>query len=97
MSLQSDFNAAVENTPFSQAVAIAVSRTVMSVLAAASPPPAQIALAKRFLLSPVSEIDRYLLPVAAQINMASGSFTVDADIIAAVNAVLLANVKAGIT
>lgn len=96
MTLIADYNAAVENTPFRQQVAISVSRAVMNVMAG-TPTVAQQALAKRFMLSPSAEVDRYVLPVAARIFINSGSFTSDANIDTAVLQVLTVNVSLAIS
>lgn len=97
MTLLDDFNQAIENTPFRQRVAIAVTRRVMTVMAG-SPTAPQQALAKRFMLSPGSETDRYVLPTAARLflnSVAIGTAT-DAQVQTAVDEVLTVNVTLGI-
>lgn len=97
MALKDDYNAAVENPEFRQKVAIAVTRAIMDAVAATTPPASHLALAKRFLLAPAAEIERYLLPIAARIAINAGSFTSDANIQTAANQVLLVNVQLAIT
>lgn len=97
MALIDDFNQAVENTPFRQRVAIAVTRRVMTVMAG-SPTAPQQALAKRFMLAPVSETERYVYPTAARlfINGVTIATATDAQVQTAVDEVLTVNVTLGI-
>lgn len=94
-----DEGVATDDPVFFRKVAIAASRAVMNALAAGSPPANQIALGKRFLLSPESETRRYLLPVAARlvINGVAVNAATDAQINTAVSEVLTANLTAGVT
>lgn len=98
VTLQTDFNEAVENTPFRQKVAIAVTRTVMNVMAG-TPSAAQQALAKRFMLSPSSETDRYIYPTAARIfiNGQTPGTATDTQIQTAVDQVLAVNVTLAVS
>jgi hypothetical protein len=97
MALIDDYKAAIENdTQFRQRLSLALTRVVLNVLAG-TPTAGQQALGKRFLLSPESEVDRYLLPVAAKLALNGGSFTSDADVNTAAQAVLAVNVTLGIT
>lgn len=99
MPLLDDYNAAVENPQFRQRVAISVTRTVMNVMAG-SPTAPQQALAKRFMLAPSAEVDRYTLPVAARLFINGVTVIADANdtqIQTAVNEVLAVNVALGIT
>lgn len=96
MAAIDEYIAAVENdNRFRQRLMIIVTKAVMTVLGG-SPTPGQLALGKRFLLAPGTEIDRYLLPVAARLALNAGSFTDDTAITTAVNQVLTINVTAGI-
>lgn len=98
MALIDDFVAAVDNTTFKRRVAIAVTRTVMSVMGG-SPTAPQQALAKRYMLAPEAESARYALPVAARLNINGvtdiGAAT-DPQIQTAVDQVLAVNVTLGI-
>lgn len=98
MTLQSDFNESVENGAFRQKVAIAVTRTVMNTMAG-SPTADQKALAKKFMLSPAGEVDRYVFPTAARIfiNGQTPGTSTDAQIQTAVDQVLTVNVALLIT
>lgn len=97
MALIDDYHAAMDNdSQFRQRVAMAITRTVLTTLAGTPTAPQQ-ALGKRFLLSPQSEIDRYLIPIAARLALNGGSFTSDADINTACTSVMTANVTLGIS
>lgn len=99
MAYIDDYRAAVENdAQFKQRLFLAVSRQVINAMPpiVASPPASHTALAKRFLLDPRGEVDRYLLPVAARIAINGGSFTSDADLQTAVGQVLLLNATIGV-
>jgi hypothetical protein len=104
MALIDEYRAAVENdTEFRQRVTIAVSRVVMAAMTttntpdATTKPPAQQALAKRFLLDPGSEVSRYLLPIAARMAIVGASYTDDAAVNAAAQFVLTLNVQLGVS
>lgn len=92
MSYASDYQNAIQNdNQLRQRMTIAVSRIVIQTMQG-TPTPDQIALAKRFFLNPESEVDRYLLPVAAQMSLSTASFTDDTALQTAVNTVLGINV-----
>lgn len=89
-------NALANDTQFRQRLEIAVSRIVIQTMQA-SPTAAQQALAKRFFLSPQSEVDRYLLPVAAQMSISAANFSDDTALQTATNTVLGINVTLGVS
>lgn len=95
MALLDDYNA-IASSGLQPRIAVSVSRAVFTVLARTTPPPTvdEKALAKRFMLSPENEAQRYLLPVIARllINGVTVSTATDAQLQTAVNEVLAANV-----
>lgn len=92
-----DYQNAIENqTQFRQRLAVAVSRIVIQTMQG-TPTLDQTALAKRFFLNPAGEVDRYILPVAAQMSISSANFGDDAALQTAVNTVLGINVTLKIT
>lgn len=96
MALIDDYKASIENdNQFRQRLAMALTRNVLTVMGG-TPTAAQSALAKRFLLAPTAEIDRYLVPVAARLALNGGSFTDDTALNTAVTSVLTVNVTLGI-
>lgn len=99
MALDNDYIAAVDNTPFRRRVAIAVTRTVMNVMGG-TPTVDQKNLSKRFLLAPEGEVARYVLPVAAKLNIngvTDLTAATDAQVQTAVDQVLAVNVTLQIT
>jgi hypothetical protein len=100
MALIDDYRAEIENdTQFKQRLFLALSQVIINAMppVVANPPPAHVALAKRFMLDPRGETDRYLLPVAARVRLNSGQLSDDAALITAVQQVLLLNVALAIT
>lgn len=94
-----DYRLTLENdTQFRQRVAVAISRVIINAMPpiVASPPATHIALAKRFLLNPQSEVDRYLLPIAARMAISGASFTDDAALTTATSQVLVLNAALGV-
>jgi hypothetical protein len=99
MAFIDDYKAAIENdTQFRQRLMLALSRVIINNMppVVANPPAANSALAKRFMLNPASEVDRYLLPVAARIGINGGQLSSDADLTQAVGQVLLLNATLGV-
>jgi len=97
MALIDDFNASLE-TGMRHRVGLAVSRVVMEAVAAATPPASHLNLARKFMLDPNGEVDRYLLPIIARLvinNVALTSAT-DAQIVTATQQVLAVNAQLGI-
>jgi hypothetical protein len=96
MALIDDWNASLESG-LRQRVGVAVSRAVMSVVAG-SPTVAQSNLARKFMLDPNGEVDRYLLPIIARLvinGVAIGSAT-DAQVTTATTEVLSVNAQLAI-
>jgi hypothetical protein len=98
MAFIDDYIAATDSLPFRQRVGLAVSRVVMEAVAAQSPPPEYLNLARKFMLSPEGEVTRYLLPIAARlvINAVTVNAATDAQILTATQQVLAVNVQLGI-
>lgn len=98
MALIDDYNQAVENPTFRMKVAVQVAKAVATAIDATTPPAAHLNLARRYYLAPGAETDRYLLPTAARLAMASVTIVnaTDAQIATAVTAVLADNAELGI-
>jgi imidazolonepropionase-like amidohydrolase len=97
MPLGNDYQAMLE-AGLRNKVAIAVSQVVMTAVGAATPPPEHLNLARKFMLSPESEVDRYLMPIVARlvINGVTIATATDAQIITATQQVLAVNAQLGI-
>jgi hypothetical protein len=94
MALIDDYKAAIENdTQFRQRLLIALTKVIINNMPpiVPTPPAANTAVAKRFLLSPESEVQRYLLPVAARMRITGAAFTDDAALELAAGQILLLN------
>lgn len=99
MALVDEYKLALENdTQFRQRLLLAVTKVIIQAMppTVANPPAAHQALAKRFMISPEGEVQRYLLPVAARLAINGGSFDKDADLVTAVQQVLVLNAYLGI-
>ena len=98
MAALDDFIAATDDTQFRQKVSMTVARVIMDAVNVATPPTQHLNLARKFMLSPGSEVERYLLPIAAQLIIAGVSVSAanDAQILTAAQQVLSANVKLNI-
>lgn len=97
MASLEDFNAAQE-IGLRQRVAVIVSNVVMEAAAAGSPPVSHLNLARKFMLDPQGEVERYLLPIIARlvINGVTVANATDAQIKTAANQVLAVNAQLGI-
>lgn len=100
MALIDDYRQAVENdTQFRQRLTIALANVIINNMppAVPAPPAANVAVAKRFMLDPVSEVNRYLLPVAARVKINGGQLSDDAAIATAAAQILLLNATLGVS
>lgn len=94
MAFIDDYNAAIQNdTQFRQRLTLALAQVIINNMppVVPNPPAANSAVAKRFMLDPIGEVNRYLPVVAARIRINGGSMNNDADITTAAGQVLLLN------
>jgi hypothetical protein len=97
MALIDDYQS-VLSTALRQRITLAVSRVVMEAVAAPTPPVSHLDLARKFMLSPEAEVERYLLPIVARlvINGITITGATDAQVVTATQQVLAVNAQLGI-